>query len=84
MTTNFKRTYIRAGLTGKQIADRLGIDASNVSRWGSGYPIPSRRRAQLLLRFPEVFSAADLSGWEPGDEKDIARGKELADKHGWE
>lgn len=81
----FKRAYLRAGLTGAQIAETLGIDASNVSRWGrDGRAIPKRRRAQLLIRFPGVFQASDLSGWGPGDEKDIARGEELAEKHGWE
>jgi len=59
--TRFKRAYIRGGLSPKLISEKLGIHPSNVSHWAKGdFPIPPRRRAQMLSYWPEVFERGDF------------------------
>lgn len=56
----------RAGLTKTQLADRLGLDLSTVSKWESGV---SRPQTGTLLRLADLLSCTidELFGRDPSD-----------------
>ena len=60
-----KIAAIEAGVTGTEIADKLGLAASTISRWLTGEtPVPSRyvrRLAQMLKIAPEQVLPPDAS-----------------------